>query len=263
LIVKDLIDRVKGNNENITHLMNLVFYLLSYTETVNIDLIDELIDEINDRQIYDYNFGMNLEAYRISEMQKSIKSYKAIQGATIDELTGVKNRRAFDESLEEFSASIEREKNEDQVHAVVIFDIDHFKLFNDKYGHVVGDQVLKFFSNTIKDAIRKTDKFFRYGGEEFSMLITCDTVSDIEKKLNNIREEIKINGYEYKGEILQVTTSVGAVCLTKEMIDENIDIVERADLALYLAKETGRNKVLIYNDNTEEELSKSKKDNLN
>lgn len=157
--------------------------------------------------------------------------------ATVDGLTGVYNRLYFQERLEkEFKSA----KEENYKLSLAIFDIDHFKKFNDTYGHLFGDRVIKFIAETVKNSLRSSDLIARFGGEEFVMLFphmglkeACDKVEKLRETIANIL--IKDNHIS-----VSVTVSFGVSCYPETSRNEN-ELVRNADDALYEAKASGRN----------------------
>ena len=147
--------------------------------------------------------------------------------ATIDPLTGAKNRNVL--SVEEL-----------EYNGILMIDIDYFKKINDEFGHINGDNSLKFLVKTIKNCIRKEDEIIRYGGEEF--IVVLKNLNDIEK-VKNIAETIRFN-IESKSKTDSklkkcFTISIGACIYNSKLgLDENIKIV---DSLLYAAKNNGRN----------------------
>lgn len=161
------------------------------------------------------------------------------QLATIDPLTGVKNRRSMDEELNLAAAHAERTGIP---YALVMLDIDHFKQVNDEYGHGVGDEVLVDLVMLIKQSTRKSDELFRYGGEEFVLMLPGVDGAGLVAVMNNLQHILRKKMAHPGGPI---TVSVG-VALLKH--GEGVDSwLERADGALYEAKETGRDRV-VYSD---------------
>jgi diguanylate cyclase (GGDEF)-like protein len=144
-----------------------------------------------------------------------------------DGLTGVYNRRYFDLMLPKF---IKKAAEYNIKFSVLMLDIDHFKKFNDTYGHDVGDKVLKIVSSTVKEHIRgNQDILFRYGGEEF-VIISMDDLTGA------ITLAKKINSLEFKGSPEKITVSIGI-----SSYKQGEDVVKLADDNLYKAKEAGRN----------------------
>lgn len=158
-----------------------------------------------------------------------------------DGLTGVFNRRYFDIHINQM---MKKATESNRSLCLMMFDIDHFKMVNDTYGHQAGDEVLRGFTNTLKNSFRVTDLIARYGGEEFAVLL-CDTPID-EAILVAERVRASVEALEFKLpsriESLKKTTSIG---LTEYKAGETVnEFIERADSALYEAKETGRNKIV-------------------
>ncbi|MHB1697395.1 MAG: sensor domain-containing diguanylate cyclase [bacterium] len=153
----------------------------------------------------------------------------------IDPLTGIGNRRAFDNRLRDL---LYLAKRYGRPLSLIIFDIDRFKDINDAYGHDAGDIILKEIVDVAREELRKSDFLARYGGEEF-MVIAPETPFETAKKLAK-RLRLKIQNYDFKiGET--ITVSLGVTSIGKE--DTEATIVYRADMLLYKAKENGRNRV--------------------
>ncbi|MBF0275153.1 MAG: GGDEF domain-containing protein, partial [Nitrospinae bacterium] len=123
----------------------------------------------------------------------------------------------------------------------IMFDIDHFKKFNDNYGHQVGDKVLQTVARLVQNNIRKTDYLFRYGGEEFSVILTKTNIKDGTKLAEIMRAALANHVFKFKGERVSVNISLGVTPLKAG--DTVASLIERGDKALYKAKENGRNRV--------------------
>ena len=157
--------------------------------------------------------------------------------ATIDKLTGVCNRQAFDIMMLQILKDSERNKMK---FSIVIFDIDFFKEINDKYGHLAGDEVLKNISEVTKSLLRKSDVFSRWGGDEFILLIKDCGIEDAFKLAENIRREIRKNKTIYKNDHILSTVSMG---VSEYHPFEELDkVINRADKALYSSKINGRDR---------------------
>lgn len=161
--------------------------------------------------------------------------------AVKDGLTGVYNHRYFQEQLDMF---MEQSMRSGKKLALVIADIDHFKSFNDRYGHQTGDMVLKQFSSLLESHIRKTDFIARYGGEEFVIVLNNidENVLETADKLRKFVEDKRI--YSTKGEELAITASFG-VAVFPDNAQSKDGLIKEADRALYRAKENGRNQTII------------------
>ncbi|MCW9045639.1 MAG: diguanylate cyclase [Alphaproteobacteria bacterium] len=163
------------------------------------------------------------------------------QMATVDHLTKAMNRHAFDLLFSQEIKKQKRQKNNPL--SVVMFDIDHFKSVNDKYGHQVGDEVLAYVSGIFQSQIRSSDVLCRWGGEEFIILLpNCDK-TEATKLANEVRRKISESKFLSSGGELTITVSGGVA----EYLDgdEADNLLFRSDKALYQAKENGRNKIEI------------------
>lgn len=162
--------------------------------------------------------------------------------AMTDQLTGIANRKAFDEVL---LAQVTAAAQNDEPLCLAMADIDFFKKFNDKFGHQAGDQVLRLVGRCLDSNVKGQDTPARYGGEEFAMILPNTVVKDAVKLANHIRETVQSRELVKKstGENLgKVTMSFGVTQF--ELGDTPQSMIERADKALYRAKEEGRNRVI-------------------
>ncbi len=167
---------------------------------------------------------------------------KARSEARTDGLTGVSNRKAFDESL---AREISRAAKEKTPLCLIIGDIDHFKQFNDTWGHRTGDQVLRLVASCLKADRREDDTVARYGGEEFAIILPGITTAEAERIANVVREAVQARELVKRstGETLgRVTMSLGVA--TYHPGDKSASLIERADACLYAAKRGGRNRVI-------------------
>jgi diguanylate cyclase len=162
--------------------------------------------------------------------------------AMIDELTGLCNRRFFNEAIAQKVALARRGNMEDN--SVIYFDIDHFKKFNDSEGHLAGDYVLSRLGKIVKNQMRVSDVSCRYGGEEFVIILSGTNVAGAYAAAEHLRERIEGKSWIYNGRDLgRVTISLGVAGINKG--DSVEDVVERADERLYRAKENGRNQTVL------------------
>jgi two-component system, cell cycle response regulator len=164
-----------------------------------------------------------------------------------DALTGVHNRRYFEQRLRE---EVDRALRKGSPLSCLLVDLDHFKSVNDRYGHLIGDVVLREVAEQIKDQLRLSDAMARYGGEEFAVLLVQTNAVTARAIAERIRE--RIAGQVFKlpeGAQLSVTISIGVATLMEELRGADIDVrardlVSRTDSALYSAKRSGRNRVV-------------------
>ena len=163
----------------------------------------------------------------------------ALRTALKDPLTGVNNRCAFDKALKR---EMDLARRYGTPFCILIADIDHFKKINDSFGHLYGDCVLREVAQRIENCIRSTDILFRYGGEEFAILLSNTPVSGAQLTAERIRREVSKLGNQEKINDT-VTVSIGGSEL--QSTDTPQTIFSRADKALYEAKNEGRNRVYI------------------
>lgn len=160
--------------------------------------------------------------------------------ATTDPLTGLPNRRQFLSSLEQESARLQR--FQESTAALLMLDLDHFKLVNDSYGHATGDMVLRRFAVLVRDSLRKTDLAGRLGGEEFAILLIGSDLAGAQEFADRLREQFSAETLSIDGKTVHSTVSIGVTQLRPE--DSSADeALARADKALYRAKTQGRNQV--------------------
>ncbi len=158
--------------------------------------------------------------------------------AMTDSLTSLPNRRALDERMEHEFAQWQRYKSH---LSVALMDIDFFKKVNDTHGHAGGDQALMLIGNIISNRVRQVDFAARFGGEEFAILMSSTTIEQAARLLEHLRRFIEECGFNYQGQHVRITMSIG---LTEARAgDDPNSALERADAALYKAKQTGRNRI--------------------
>ncbi len=162
--------------------------------------------------------------------------------SVLDGLTGLYNRRQFEISLEQ---EYNRTKRHPSDFSLAILDIDFFKKVNDTYGHQYGDYVLKTVADLTKAAFRKTDLLYRYGGEELVMIMPETNIENAVIPVQRLRRTIEEYDFEYNGIKAKVTASIGLTMNFQEF-STAAEILKSADEALYKAKETGRNRIVLH-----------------
>lgn len=177
-----------------------------------------------------------------AEAERDILVSKLEHLSRTDDLTGLLNRRALVEKLED---EVRRAKRYRSKLALIICDIDYFKEVNDTYGHDVGDKFLQIVSNLLIKSLRSTDIIGRYGGDEFLVILPETLMEEAKETAERIR--LSVENFELQGEDkdpVKITVSLGVAefNIDKENIN---DLIKRADNALYMAKSRGRNKVYI------------------
>lgn len=206
------------------------------------DIPPELLDEIQ-RNIEEIITSFPVpEDNKLDVIKKINFMYSHTRHMSLtDGLTGLYNRRHFDSMVErEFL----RSKRYDGDLSLAIVDIDFFKKINDKYGHLCGDYVLKEVAYMILDNFRKTDLVFRYGGEEFVVLLTETDINGSVVPLERLRKRIEEYPFKFNGEGLKLTISIG---VADNLVESTQELIDNADKALYEAKGGGRNRVIVFN----------------
>jgi diguanylate cyclase len=181
-----------------------------------------------------------LSKTEISNLQHSLEAIRA--ESLTDPLTGLGNRKYFDRSID---YAVQSALASGQPLSLLMFDIDHFKSFNDSYGHLTGDQVLRLVGMSLKQTIKGQDITARYGGEEFAVVLPNTALRQALTVADHIRRAVMSKELRKKstGEILgRVTISVGVSILKPG--DDTDSLIERADACLYAAKRNGRNRVI-------------------
>lgn len=188
--------------------------------------------------------GVMLDVTQLKENQRLLnkKNKLLTQLSYSDSLTGIYNRRKFDEV---FPEKIQTFKRENTILNFVLLDVDHFKLYNDTYGHYKGDNILRIIAATIKKRLsREDDYFFRIGGEEFGIFFESTDESKALEFVQLIKQDIENLDIEHKKnkEHKKVTLSFGLVSIFNR-VQEAKKVYEEADKLLYEAKANGRNQI--------------------
>lgn len=172
-------------------------------------------------------------------LRNALHYQQAIEASYKDPLTGAYNRAFLEQTLEREMKISQRQHTS---LAILMLDIDHFKTINDRYGHYMGDTAIKEVVNCIQDSIRETDICFRYGGEEFLILLNDSHLKDTFKISERIRSCIEAKRFVYEQNSFKVTASIGFTHMQPH--DSQQCLIERADKALYQAKLNGRNQII-------------------
>jgi diguanylate cyclase len=182
---------------------------------------------------------LNRASGEVARLRENLETVQ--REALTDALTGIPNRKFFDARLQE--AARDCVENDEPL-SLLIADIDHFKRFNDTYGHQLGDQVLRLVARTLSDSVKGRDTPARFGGEEFVIILPQTRLKDariVAEQIRNTLARRKVVGSETGEEYGIVTLSFGAAQFRPG--EPLTDMIERADAALYLAKREGRNRV--------------------
>ena len=174
----------------------------------------------------------------ITKLQEEILQLE--KESNIDPLTKLYNKRAL---LKDLETILEFGKDKDLDLSLIIFDLDDFKKINDTFGHIAGDKTLIYIAKVLKHSLRQEIKTYRFGGEEFIVILNRIDLAEAEKIAKRILKTISESKLIYKNSTIKITMSGG---ITKHKKDDTTDsIIERADKALYEAKTAGKNRVVV------------------
>jgi diguanylate cyclase len=210
----------------------------------NVDEISDGVDDYAERfnQHHEATAERNLKlTEQLSQMEQETQELQVMlmenrAKLLYDALTGVYSRMAYDERIAQELARWTRYQTP---FSYVILDIDHFKRVNDTYGHNAGDKALKLVAQMMLKYVRQSDYVFRIGGEEFVLLLTSTSVDNAATMVEKMRAGIAASSFHFKGEPINLTLSAG---ITETRINDDVEVIyERADKALYKAKNSGRN----------------------
>ncbi len=206
---------------------------------------------MNRATLDEYGLLVNMTRHReISSLNSALlESYANIftllHRSSHDPLTGLLNRQTYDDRMSrlalEMASQADSMAQQNFRKYFVIMDIDHFKQVNDKYGHLYGDEVLLHFSRLMQRSLRDSDLLFRFGGEEFVVLLNAVEGESAQGILDRFREKVATSQFPKIG---RVTISLGYTALRSG--DKQLKLISRADQALYHAKENGRNQCRSY-----------------
>jgi len=206
-------------------------YLKATEAKIRIYKMQQTAQEITEQKVLE----------RTQELEAAARKLQQI--STIDGLTGIKNRRYFDIA---YQKAYERAFRDQEPLTVILVDVDHFKQFNDTYGHQAGDEVLKLVAKAIQSAVhRSPDAVARYGGEEFCVLLPSTDSHGATTVAESIRVAIENVEFQVEGQRVPITASVGAASATPVDLQHPKRLIERADQALYRSKENGRNRITV------------------
>ncbi|MEL6605966.1 MAG: histidine kinase N-terminal 7TM domain-containing protein [Cyanobacteria bacterium J06614_10] len=195
----------------------------------------------NQLKIHQANIELKQQLRQIQHLQEQLK-----EQAIRDELTGLFNRRYFEESL---PAELAKAKRAGTSLSIVLMDIDYFKKVNDTYGHLAGDRALQTFAELVQQHIRSSDIACRYGGEEFILAMPDMPIVEAYQRADNIRTAFKALTIEFDGSHFQATVSMGLGAYP-DFPGSQHELLKRIDQALYVAKANGRDRIEVANEKT-------------
>ena len=206
------------------------------------DVIASIVNATKDVASTNETLDARLKETR-SEIETLRETLEAVRIESLtDALTGVSNRKHFEETL---IRAIERAGQDRSPLALIVIDIDHFKRFNDTYGHLTGDQVLKLVGMTMREAVKSKATLARFGGEEFAIILPETTMQPARALADTIRQSVMSRELVKRstGESLgKVTISAGVAVLREG--DTAVSLLERADQCMYMGKRMGRNRTV-------------------
>jgi diguanylate cyclase (GGDEF)-like protein len=183
---------------------------------------------------------ISLSSNFLSDLMEQKKKIEELNQKVVhDSMTGLKNYHYFIGSLEK---EINRSLRYDMPLSLIFSDIDHFKKVNDTYGHLAGDHVLRSMADCLKSGLRDSDTVARYGGEEFGVILPETDLAGARIVAERMRKQVEQQQLEFEGKKIQVTMSFGIASFSFDEDATKNGFIQKADQALYKAKETGRNK---------------------
>lgn len=236
---KDLTDKAlssyKNTNNRFEELTNIHEQTLQSCKHQLIDIpsIKEKFDEIQNYMQQEVTHANEIISQLCTQVQELENT------SNLDSLTQIFNRRALDSYLK---TVCDKKELKHELH-ILLLDIDNFKQINDIYGHIAGDQILILIANMLRKTLRDGDRVFRYGGEEFIIVLNRVDVMTCKEIAGRILKIIRSNQLFYKGQSINVTLSIGATIFYPG--DTPDTLIDRADKALYKAKKNGKDQIQV------------------
>jgi diguanylate cyclase len=233
-LARDLHARNKGLSDDVTHLKN------SRDKAEILRLLSSVVMQASGIQsTVEASYKELQEArYALVNLQNELSQTRQLLNE--DALTGALNRRGLDQTLEREIARCQRTQ---EPLSVAMVDLDYFKRINDEFGHAAGDQMLVHFTSLIRSVLRKSDALVRYGGEEFTLILPDTDPRGAMLVLMRLRQLMQKTPLLFEGKEIRTTFSGGVAGLAPE--ENGHSLLRRADEALYKAKQTGRDKVIL------------------
>ncbi len=241
---------LEGELDNITEVLNVSTTLEELKKAISskLDIMAITVSEKNKRDTIlkdkidnDIELMKNDFENMKSEAIKAKKKAEQLEKEVVtDPLTGALNRRAYDRRIKD---ELKRYTRYKRVFSMLLFDVDNFKKINDTYGHAIGDKCLQVIIERAKPLLRETDMLARYGGEEFIVVLPETDKTGAVEVAEKLRETVESIEFIHRKEVVKITISIGV----SEVLDSDkvpTDLFGRVDMAVYEAKDTGRNKVV-------------------
>ncbi len=240
LDLTDTIQEITSTTGDFDHKMELSIEEIQAAGNIDdiLTLKNGIIEEIKKVRVCSQSIKRELNEYRRTTKSLSSKLEQTEAKALVDALTNVLNRNAYNMKISQMVREFTRVN---EPFSLLVIDIDLFKKFNDQYGHKAGDRVLRSVAASVQESLRASDLVFRYGGEEFVVLLGGAHLENAAKLAEKVREGVEKDYYIDKERKMKVTVSLGVACVRTG--DTELSLFERADKALYVAKDKGRNRV--------------------
>ena len=207
-----------------------------YIENVPSNSVENYLEFTQGLSALNKNLSDELDKAQLKINELTMDLQEALSSLTIDPLTKVSNRKGFMDDLE---SAIQAGQDKKLSMVLIMIDVDNFKYINDEHGHLAGDKILYFLAQTIKTMIRTADQIYRYGGEEFAVVLSrCDESKAFEIA-DNIRSKIEHSNLLYSGKSVFVTISAGVTI--HQQGDTFDNLIGRAEKALFCAKKSNKN----------------------
>ncbi|MGP1718329.1 MAG: diguanylate cyclase [Methylophilus sp.] len=220
-----------SQTDDLIKINELVTHLMRDTSVMQTDILRSRDDLLNQQQV------ASDTQVRILKLQEELSQLSEV--VRIDQLTGVLNRRGMDDA---FSTEIARYRRSGEMLSVALLDIDNFKSLNDQHGHAAGDSALKHLAGVVKRTVRPTDIVTRMGGEEFVVILPNTSLNEAVTTMSRLQRALTKEYFLGNNQKLLITFSAGVALFQTE--DDVSSILLRADQAMYLAKKSGKNRVM-------------------
>lgn len=220
-----------SKTDDLIKINELVNHLMQDTSVMQTDIMRSRDDLLNQQR------AASDAQLRMHKLQEELQQLSEV--VRIDQLTGVLNRRGMDEA---FNTEIARHRRNGESLSVALLDIDNFKMLNDQHGHAAGDSALKHLAGVIKRAVRPTDIVTRMGGEEFVVILPNTNLDEAVVTMARLQRSLTKEYFLGNNQKLLITFSAGVALFKVE--DDVATILLRADQAMYLAKKSGKNRVM-------------------
>jgi len=231
-----------------------IYIIMLTAKSLKDDIVEGLNAGANDYLTKPFHHGELMARIKTGEktlqleqsLEEKNRELQALNGrlknlARVDALTQLGNRLALEEAMEKTCNAAQRYQ---RTYSIIMCDIDRFKLYNDTYGHPAGDKVLRRIADTLKSQVRASDQVFRYGGEEYAILLPEHNTDEAEKVAERLKAAVDALGIEHTAYDTGTVTISFGVATSRNNIENGCrwtEVLKRADEALYQAKESGRN----------------------